>query len=358
MRFEQPTLEGRRDQVIFRTQVKNQERESALYNAIRAEAGKVASSITASLSASPVDFPAKVRINSDSREAFQAFRKWADRVSTPATEEDRIHPHKQSTFDFSKADFPRAFRKLLHISPGGRAPLIVVAGHTGGFSKALVEQGFPVMHTDADKRFATLENFPSLCAFAHAIPVIPNATAYVSFEGYPAFKGAHGYLTLLKSVAETQKGCVMMHGQRVFERNFFASLRYFSTFYNTHAGIYMPKNAEHVFFVLLSTPRARAKAVDDLKVLEKLQVGQMHLPAIAKNLSLTLNETRRSLVRIHMGFLSGKIYNGSHESAANELTFLAPSQDTRLPLLHQRSSSKGLSKDRLLLSGASPLFLK
>ncbi len=277
---------------------------------LQQEAERVSAALENSTTADAILFPTKSRINADAQEAFKSFERVTELAERGKIRSAAgLQPDRQKSFDFSKVRLAHALQKILQMSPGDfEKPLIVFAGYTGEFTQALAKEGLSVLHSDADAKYAHVEGVRSQKALAHNLPTVPDALAYASFEGYPALQGSHGFLTILKAMAETEKGMVIMQSGKIFVRDFIQPMYAFAHAYNAKIRIYAPTREDCTFSALVPTPEVREKAAFDLRVLERLQAGQMHIPSIARQFDSTAKDVRRSLLRIHMSFLHGSPY--------------------------------------------------
>ncbi len=302
-------------------------------------------------------FPNLIGLDQEAKNAAQ--RDW--RTNLFQTLSGRAQSLKQPRQFFDPHEIQRGLRVLFRLNPATIAQkprLIVFAGYTGHFSRSLQEAGFDVLHTDPVPEFSKADGVKSQSAYFHNLPRKPNTLAHISFEGFPAILSSSGYPGIMRSLADTSHGLVMVESRSYYEdqrrkydklsrthpdtnrRELFDSVARgidsllasgtpieetsdpiflaFKNVYGLHFDVVQTPN----FFMkrLHASPEAREKVVFDLQVLDRMQkivntvsatdAQRIHssdaelVPFLAERMKVKPSQIRRALKRIRIGFLA------------------------------------------------------
>ncbi|MDO8627125.1 MAG: hypothetical protein Q7K42_01540 [Candidatus Diapherotrites archaeon] len=270
-------------------------------------------------------FPSKLQIESSSKVLTKQFEEEDAKKIAAAG-----HPlvDRQAKHVFDKDELRDVFHKLLGSPVSGEKNLrlVVFAGYTGQFSKALQGAGFDVVHTDPLNTHVQRTDMPSFQAFAHTIPKIARVSAFVSFEGFPAIEGLHGFPFILRALAESEKGIVVMCSKNTLEfmrekdtgqihvTSIDLCFNAFKKFYGAeHKSVVTNDN---VFIQLHTSPDVRKLAQFDLKMLNYVQnnhsfaaphLRRVNLPELSEKFNVQRKQIIDSLKRIHSSYFASMV---------------------------------------------------
>ena len=217
---------------------------------------------------------------------------------------------------FDPAEIKSGIGRLLRLPKGTdeKPKVAVFAGYVGKFSRALSQAGYDVLHTDPLPEYANQEGLRCMAAYAHELPFSPNTQAYVSYEGFPALTGPHGFLFMLKAIAHTRSGLIV--ASSIIDVESLAAVLHFRRAYGL--GFETLKTEKLYWIHLFADEKRKQKVTLDVNVYQRaMQRGRegmanfsgMHCLYL---MGMTTKQIDRIQERLHQAWGSGITYGQQH----------------------------------------------
>lgn len=232
---------------------------------------------------------------------------------------------KEKEVRFPVGQFNKAFRFFFNRRPIKGERVTVFASFRGKFAKVLQKAGFDVLVTDPSLYWVRKARERGLSARVAAFETLPKRKRLLlnaSFEPNPIYESFSGFLGLIKSLAHTEKGLLLVsyrgaptEGKKPVAASFTPVNPIDTIAVNVYgADVKRCYSGKFDYKLIQPTPQSRMKAVIDSKVLSYLKKRNRKTAALKEMARITgLEETtiEESLRRIQ-GVLLGHYEDKNH----------------------------------------------